>query len=415
MNAPDRLAFSSVLGALSMSYSPLIDRERRAFGIRLTMLSVKPQDRLPVGLMLDQLGMLWPEATAPVLVAPLDAEFDESLLAWEAPANAVIEIPSIALRDPDVQGLVQRARRRGIRLAMRGRPDVPLPPALRACFEFAMIHVTEDRRRRADGTNAPPPPGVTRKVPFIITGAFRRSELDAAYERGAMGSVGVPLDEDSATVERPTQPSQVAVLELLRLAHDGADIERMELAVKRDAPLMFELLRFVGTSAFAVPLPVASVKRALMVLGHAGLTRWLSRVLRMASAEGTAAPLMHTSVRRALFLERLADCTQRGADLRESLYLTGAFSLLDRTTGTSFTRLLHMTTLPAEVGQALIERAGPCAPYLALVEAIERNDPINSRKHRESLGIAALDCNLALLRALAAAPTAQGDGQLAAA
>src|SRR5512145_3423428 len=83
MNAPDRLAISSVLGALSMSYSPLIDRARRAFGTRLTMLSLKPQDRLPVGLMLDQLGMLWPEATAPVLVAPLDAELDGSLLDWE--------------------------------------------------------------------------------------------------------------------------------------------------------------------------------------------------------------------------------------------------------------------------------------------------------------------------------------------
>jgi hypothetical protein len=70
--------------------------------------------------------------------------------------------------------------------------------------------------------------------------------------------------------------------------------------------------------------------------------------------------------------------------------------------------------LPPAVGDALIERAGPCAPYLALVEAIERSDPINSRKHRESLGIAALDCNLALLRALAAAPTAQGESEFAA-
>jgi EAL and modified HD-GYP domain-containing signal transduction protein len=298
---------------------------------------------------------------------------------------------------------------------MRGRPDVPLPPALLGCFDFALIHVTEDRRRRPDGTNAPPPPGVTRRMPFIISGAFRRAELDAAYERGAMGSVGIPLDEDCATVERPPLPSQATVLELLRLAHDGAEIERMEALVKRDAPLMFELLRFVGTTAFAVPLQVASVKRALMTLGHAHLTRWLSRVLRLCSGEGLAAPLMHASVRRALFLERLASCAPHGAELREPLYLTGAFSLLDRTTGTSFTRLLEGAALPPVVNEALIDRTGPCAPFLALVEAIERSDPINSRKHREALGIAALDCNLALLRALAAAPTAQDEEAPAAA
>jgi len=411
MNAPDRLAFSPVLGALSVSYSPLIDRARRAFGTRVTMLSVRPQDRLPAGLMLEQLGTLWPEADAPVLVAPLDAELDDSLLDWQAPANAILEIPSISLRDPDVQGLAQRARRKGIRLAMRGRPDVPLPPALLVCFDFALIHVTEDRRRRADGSNAPPPPGVTRKMPFIITGAFRRAELDAAYERGAMGSVGVPLDETGPTVERPVQPSQSSVLELLRLAHEQANIERMEALVKRDAPLMFELLRFVGSSAFAVPMQVASIKWALMVLGHAGLTRWLSRVLRVASGEVLATPLMHASMRRALFLEHLASCTPGGAELRDSLYLTGAFSLLDRTTGTSFTRLFKGTALPSAVGEALIERSGPCAPYLALVEAIERSDPMNSRKHRESLGIAAFDCNLALLRALAAAPTGMDNAE----
>jgi c-di-GMP phosphodiesterase len=409
MNAPDRLSFSSALGALSMSYAPLIDRERRTFGTRLTMLSVRPQDRLPVGLMLDQLGMVWPEATAPVLIAPLDAEFDESLLQWQAPANAIVELPSIALRDPAIQGLAQRARRRGIRLAMRGRPDVPLPPALLRCFDYAMIHVTEDRRRRSDGTNVPPPPGVTRRMPFIITGAFRRSELDAAYERGAMGSVGVPLDEACATMERPAQPGQSTVLELLSLAHEHAELEKMEAVVKRDPALTFELLRFLGTSAFAVPMQVASIRRALMVLAHGDLTRWLSRMLRISTAAGSTAPLMHASLRRALFLEHLAGCSPDGAELRDALYLTGAFSLLDRTTGSSFTRLFHHAAMPTPVRDALIERSGPCAPYLALVEAIERSDPINSRKHREGLGIAPLDCNLALLRALAAAPTARDD------
>ena len=396
-----------------MSYSPLIDRARRTFGTRLTMLSIKPQDRLPVGLMLDQLGMVWPEATAPVLIAPLDAEFEDSLLDWEAPTNALVELPAIALRDPAIQGLAQRAPRRGIRLAMRGRPDVPLPPALLSCFDYAMIHVTEDRRRRSDGTNVPPPPGVTRRVPFIITGAFRRSELEAAYERGAMGSVGVPLDDECATVERPPQPDQSTVLELLRLAHDHADLEQMEAIVKRDAALTFELLRFVGTSAFAVPMAVASVKRALMVLGHASITRWLSRMLRVASDTGNTAPLMHASTRRALFLEHLSACAPGASALREALHLTGAFSLLDRTTGTSFTRLFQHASLPAEVCAALIERSGPCAPFLALIEAIERSDPINSRRHREALGIASLDCNLAMLRALAAAPTVRAEDGVA--
>jgi c-di-GMP phosphodiesterase len=414
MNAPDRVGLTSILGSLSISYSPLIDRERRTFGTRLTMLAVKPSDRLPVGLILEQLNGLWPESRALVLMAPLDAQLDDSLLDWEPPTNAVVEIPAIALRDPSLQGLVQRARRTGIKMALRGRPDVPLPPALLDCFSHALIHITEDRRRRSDGSNAPPPPGVMRRMPFIIAGAFRADELEAAYSRGAVASVGVPLDEAHPTIERPPQPSQQAVLELLRLAHERADIEVIESAIKRDTALAFELIRFVNTAAFAVPMQVGSVKRAVMVLGHAKLTRWLSRMLRVSTFNADTLPLMHAGTRRGLFLEHLASCNAEGAELRDSLFQTGAFSLLDRMTGTAFPRLLQHAQLAPNVSAALVDRAGPCAPYLSLAEAIERNDPVMVRKQREVLDISLLDCNVALLRALSAAQTMHGEQRVVA-
>ena len=412
MNAPDRLGLASILGSLSISYAPLIDRERRTFGTRLTMLAVKPSDRLPVGLILEQLNGLWPESRALVLMAPLDAQLDDSLLDWQTPPNAVVEIPAIALRDPSMQGLVQRARRAGIKMALRGRPDVPLPPALLDCFSYAMIHITEDRRRRSDGSNAPPPPGVMRRMPFIIAGAFRADELEAAYSRGAVASVGVPLDEAHPTIERPPQPSQQAVLELLRLAHERADIDVIESAIKRDTALAFELIRFVNSAAFAVPMQVGSVKRAVMVLGHAKLTRWLSRMLRVSTFNADALPLMHAGTRRGLFLEHLASCNAEGAELRDSLFQTGAFSLLDRITGTAFARLLQHAQLAPNVCAALLERTGPCAPYLSLAEAIERNDPAMGRKQREVLDISLLDCNVALLRALSAAQTVHAEPRL---
>lgn len=407
MNAPDRRALIPILGSLSMSYAPLVDRERRMFGTRLTMLSIKPSDRVPVGLVLEQLSDRWPESRALMLLAPLDAQLDESLLECRPPSNAVVEIPAIALRDPAMQQLVQKARHHGIKLALRGRPDVPLPPALLDCFDYALIHITEDRRRRSDGTNAVPPPGVMRRMPFIITGTFRVEELQAAYDRGAVASIGVPSDEAHPTIERPPQPGQTVVLELLRLAHERADLDAIEAAIKRDAALAFELLRFVNSAAFAAPVQVASVKRAVMVLGHAMMTRWLSRMLRVATSNADV-PLVYAAIRRGLFLEHLASCNADGAELRDSLFQTGAFSLLDRMTGTPFSRLFARAQLAPNVQTALIDRKGPCAPYLTLAEAIERNDPVVSRTQLETLDISLLDCNVALLRALAAAQTVPG-------
>ena len=121
MNAPERLRPPDALATLSICYAPLIDKHRRAVGTRLTMLSARNPDYLPVGHILRQLSAVLPESDAPVLIAPLDATFDESLLDWQAPANALLEVPTIALRDPEMQRLVQRARRLGIRMALRGR------------------------------------------------------------------------------------------------------------------------------------------------------------------------------------------------------------------------------------------------------------------------------------------------------
>jgi EAL and modified HD-GYP domain-containing signal transduction protein len=201
---------------------------------------------------------------------------------------------------------------------------------------------------------------------------------------------------------------------LLRLAHERADIEVIESAIKRDTALAFELIRFVNSAAFAVPMQVGSVKRAVMMLGHAKMTRWLSRMLRVATFNADALPLMHAGTRRGLFLEHLASCNAEGAELRDSLFQTGAFSLLDRMTGTDFRRLLQHAQLAPNVSAALVERMGPCAPYLSLAEAIERNDTVMGKKQREVLDISLLDCNVALLRALSAAQTMHVEQRLVA-
>src|SRR5262249_21915811 len=156
---------------------------------RLTVLSAKPQERMPIGNVLNTLNNVWPEASAPVFVAPLDAEFDRSMLEWDAPKNAILEIPTINLRDPDAQLYAQQLFRDGKRLAIRGRPDTPLPPSLLSCFEYALIHIAEDRRVQANGTSTPAPAGVSRRIPFVITGVQTVADVDAAFLRGATASV----------------------------------------------------------------------------------------------------------------------------------------------------------------------------------------------------------------------------------
>lgn len=410
MNAPERISSepAAVLGTLSICYAPLIDRKRKAIGTRLTTLSTHPQNRPPVGDVLRALHSVWPDASSPVLVAPLDVSLDHSAGDWEAPKNAILELPAVALRDPDVQGLAQRLFRDGKRLALRGRPDVPLPPALLSCFEYALVHLHEDRRKNADGTPLAAPSGVTRRMPFIITGVHAVSDIDAAFDRGAAASVGWPLDDSLHRQVRPLQAGQAVVLELLRLVRDDAELSKIDATLKRDPALAFKLLRLVNSAAFGLPVQITSFQHAVMMLGYKKMMRWLSLLLATASKDANTFPLMHASIRRGLFLEYIG-ASDSEPDLRDELFITGAFSLLDRITGAPFDQLFELISLSDSITEAIVRRQGPYALYLALIESIERSDPIGLRNHLEALALPVADCNHALLKAMSAANTLDGD------
>jgi EAL and modified HD-GYP domain-containing signal transduction protein len=406
MNAPEKLQFgsSNVLGTLSICYAPLIDAKRKAIGTRLTMLSSKPQERTPIGHVLSTLNNVWPDANAPVLVAPLDAEFDRSMLDWDAPKNAILEIPSVNLRDPDAQLHAQQLFRDGKRLAIRGRPDTPLPPSLLSCFEYSLIHIAEDRRVQANGLAKPEPAGVSRRIPFIITGVQTVADVDAAFTRGATASVGWPLDDAQHRQARPLQPGQAVVLELLRLVRDDAELPKIESTLKRDPALAFKLLRLVNSAAFGLPVQITSFQHAVMMLGYKKMMRWLSLLLATASKDANTFPLMHASIRRGLFLEFLG-AGEGQTELRDELFITGAFSMLDRITGAPFPQLFELIALPENVIDAIVHKKGPHAPFLTLIEAIERSDPIAIGRQVDALAVDISACNQALLKAMATANT----------
>jgi len=198
------------------------------------------------------------------------------------------------------------------------------------------------------------------------------------------------------------------VLELLRLVRDDADIAKIDATLRRDPALAFKLLRLVNSAAFNLPVQITSFQHAVMMLGYKKLIRWLSLLLATASKDTNTFPLMHASIRRGIFLENIGATVAQG-DVRDELFITGAFSLLDRITGAPFPHLFELISLSDSIVEAILERSGPYGPYLDLIEAIERSDPIGVRKQTEALAIPIARCNEALLQSLAAAQMLDGE------
>ena len=181
----------------------------------------------------------------------------------------------------------------------------------------------------------------------------------------------------------------------------GLDESSGDGRVRRDPVLAFKLLRMVNSGAFESGAPIASIRRAIHVLGRDKTLRWLSLSLESAGEHVNALPLMRAATLRGLFLEQLAGTvSDANEDTRDELFVAGAFSLLDRITGAAIPRLLGPVVMGSRVTEAIVHRRGPYAPHLALIEAIERSDPMAIRRHADAMALPIFDCNQALLRAL---------------
>jgi EAL and modified HD-GYP domain-containing signal transduction protein len=198
------------------------------------------------------------------------------------------------------------------------------------------------------------------------------------------------------------------VLELLRLVRDDADFAKLDETLRRDPALAFKLLRLVNSAAFNLPVEITSFHHAVMMLGYKKLTRWLTLLLATASKDSNTFPLMHASIRRGIFLEKMAgDGTS--ADEKDELFLAGAFSLLDKITGATFPKLFEVVSLSEAVVAGITRREGPYGAYLSLIDTIERSDPIGMRRLCESLAVPTARCNEVLLHTLAAAQVLDGE------
>ena len=173
--------------------------------------------------------------------------------------------------------------------------------------------------------------------------------------------------------ELPTAP--VSILRLLTLLRDENSTEaELEKAFRGNMSLTVRLLRAVNSAAVG-GRGIESIKQAIRLLGRTELNRWLA--LLLVTSNSSRSPfddeLMHIVMRRARMCETLAIATgdRRASD---GYFIVGLFSLLDAILKAPMPELLREVDLSRDVNEALLERAGPYGPTLALVESFERGN-----------------------------------------
>ncbi|WP_426111793.1 EAL and HDOD domain-containing protein [Massilia sp. PWRC2] len=206
-------------------------------------------------------------------------------------------------------------------------------------------------------------------------------ETRAQYERvrdfGFDYFQGYYFAKPTVIAGRKLTPSQLAVMELMKLVTSDAENIEIERAVKRDVTLAINLLRLVNTPAVGLRHKIDSVSQALIVLGRRQLERWLQILLYADPQQRShsASPLLMLATTRGKLLELLAKRLRPAQrNVADIAFTVGIMSLMDALFGMKMEVILEQIPVIDEVKDALLSRSGFFGELLKLAEAIEQMD-----------------------------------------
>lgn len=205
-------------------------------------------------------------------------------------------------------------------------------------------------------------------------------------------------------------PTEAGVIRLLSLVTKSAELPEVVAVVKGDPAIQYNLIKYLNTASVSLASfgRFRSFEQAVMLMGYRQLARWLSMYLLQSSVESSMPQLYRTSVTRGRQMELLAQACGYADSERDSVFLTGTFSLIDRILGMDMASILEPLSLDAPVASALLDNSGPYAPLLQFSKASETGTESELYGRLEMLGISAREANLALVQGMYYAAEAEG-------
>lgn len=171
--------------------------------------------------------------------------------------------------------------------------------------------------------------------------------------------------------------SGIALLKLLQLVLQDADIKDIEETFRQNPGLTYSLLRLVNSVALGMREAIKTLRHALTVLGLQQLRRWVQLALYSYGTGKGSVPLLETAAIRGRLMELIVQkqCMQPAdRDYADRAFMTGMLSLVDVLFETPMEQIINQLNLADDVRRALRTREGDMGRLLQLVESLEAMD-----------------------------------------
>lgn len=169
-------------------------------------------------------------------------------------------------------------------------------------------------------------------------------------------------------------PAEITRTRLLSLlSTQDMNMDRVAGVVSSDVYITYNLLKFVNSVYFGLPMKVDTVDRAIKLLGTRKIRQWLL-VTALAGMDSSpmSQEIVYISALRAKFLETLAQ--KRHKSLEAKLFLAGLFSMLETMMQIPLGEIFSTIPLDDDLIQLLSERDGPLASWYHLMFAYEKGE-----------------------------------------
>lgn len=213
-----------------------------------------------------------------------------------------------------------------------------------------------------------------RGVDLLAEKVETHDEFKKALKMGFRYFQGFFFSKPEVLAGKEISTPQMQLLEIMaEVNKEDFEFNRLEKMIVRDASISYKLMRLINSAYFKRAKEISSIRQAIVMIGEAGIRRFLSLISMAGLAGNKPDELIRVSLVRAKFCELLGNHPGRSAEASE-LFTLGLFSLIDAIMDDSMENLMSQIPLSSSIKEVLISRTGDLSGYLSLVESYERGD-----------------------------------------
>ena len=321
---------------------------------------------------------------------------------WDflVPQRTIIEVPPVAQHDPaaieESRLKLMTLRKRGFRLAFSHTVVAPIYKSWQGIADFVKVDV-----RAIDPAKLKPLLDAIQNRTGAIAVAEKvesAAQFEIYKDMGFHFFQGYWFSRPELVKTQVVSPSQASAVNLFSKLRNDAELEDVELAIKKDAALGYNLLRLINSAGLGLRTKITSIRQAVMLLGNERLQRWAA-MLMTAGVDGKPTLAGNMAVVRGKMMELLGAKTL-SAEEQEEAFLIGLFSLLDRMLGCPLAEAVSMLGLDGAITEALLKGTGKYTDLLAMAIACEMDDATVFADAAQRLDLSYREINVAQMEAI---------------